>query len=66
MQSGYLAIPVSPPTMRGMDKTRAQDVGARTEQEPVQFGVRIPRSLHFALKSSALYQERDGRRYRLK
>jgi hypothetical protein len=61
MRSGYLAIPVAPPTMRGMDKTQAQDVGAGPEQELVQLGVRIPRSLHFALKSAALHQERDGK-----
>lgn len=30
-------------------------------EEAVQLGVRIPRSLHFALKTACLQQERDGR-----
>ena len=30
-------------------------------KERVQLGVRIPRSLYFALKTACLHQERDGR-----
>ena len=30
-------------------------------KETVQLGVRIPRSLHFALKTACLHQERDGK-----
>jgi hypothetical protein len=30
-------------------------------EQLVQLGVRIPRSLHFELKSAALLQEREGR-----
>jgi hypothetical protein len=33
----------------------------RTNDDPVQIGVRIPRSLHFALKAASLKQERDGK-----
>ncbi len=42
---------------KGKPATRTPDEGDR-----VQLGVRIPRSLHFALKTACLYQERDGKR----
>ena len=46
-----------------MERARGQNDGAASEARstPVQLGVRIPRSLHFALKSAALHQERDGK-----
>jgi hypothetical protein len=40
------------------DHTRTR---ASSDDKPVQIGVRIPRSLHFALKAAALKQERDGK-----
>jgi len=36
-------------------------MGGTEGEETVQLGVRIPRSLHFALKSACLEQERQGK-----
>lgn len=39
----------------------ASRASTRADDDLVQIGVRIPRSLHFALKAAALKQERDGK-----
>lgn len=42
--------------------TKSQPPTPGTEgEDTVQLGVRIPRSLHFALKSACLEQERHGK-----
>jgi len=42
--------------------TGERQVPVHTDNELVQLGVRVPRSLHFALKSASLQQERVGTR----
>lgn len=42
--------------------TKSNSTTRDTEgEETVQLGVRIPRSLHFALKTACLHQERDDK-----